>query len=190
MRLTRLREKLKSKNDLSDLGKIWRTYWALNSSLMQIATDAKAYSRFYAPFLTVLFPYYVFEQCYLLYLVAFPAKEVRLIDNYIFLLVWAELAASFFLLITCCAGVVGKFEQALVLNRRFNIELQQACNNSKGSTCLGISEMLKAEASQLPRRFQGYSFRLSLINYRITSKTFSSMVGYISVFFMFVYKER
>lgn len=184
-----LRENLEQNNlKLS----VWRKYWSLNSKLMQIATDTKEYSKFYAPFLTILFPYYVFEQCYLLYLIAFPRKEVTFKENYVFYLVWAELASSFFLLITCCARVVDNFDKAIVLNRKFNIELQQRAIFVKHGreTSVNITDMLKAEASQLPRRFQGYSFRLSLINYRITSKTFSSMIGYISIFFMYVYKGR
>ena len=139
---------------------------------MTICNDTKASSRFYAPFLTILFPYYIFVPCYLLKLVLFPG-DIPFSDTYIYLLVWIVFTASIMVVIHYCAGIVRKFDKILIENRRFFFEVQR--KGRKMGRVIPAKNLLLLEGNQLSHRFVKYSFKLHGINYRITSKTFNAV---------------
>ena len=84
----------------------------------------KAYARFWSSFLTLMFPYLIFVQCYLLYL-AVIAEGIAFELTYIYKLGIAELMPLFFMLIGQCAKVVAINNRVLVENRRFFVAYSQ-----------------------------------------------------------------
>ena len=110
--------------DHISLQPIWRRYYDLNAELVEICLHIKAYARFWSSFLTLMFPYLIFVQCYLLYL-AVIAEGIAFELTYIYKLGIAELMPLFFMLIGQCAKVVAINNRVLVENRRFFVAYSQ-----------------------------------------------------------------
>lgn len=106
------------------LAPIWRRYYELNRELIATCHHIKAYSRFWVTFLTLMFPYLIFVQCYLLYL-AVIAEGIAFELTYIYKLGIAELMPLFFMLIRQCAKVVVNNNRILLENRRFYVAFTQ-----------------------------------------------------------------
>lgn len=136
--------KRNSKNGVSsnyNLSEIWRCYYKLNRELIATCKHIKAYARFWSTFLTLMFPYLIFVQCYLLYL-AVIAEGIAFELTYIYKLGIAELMPLFFLLIGQCAKVVSNNNRLMVENRRFFLTFSQLTaqegftNNNQHYQCL------------------------------------------------------
>ncbi|KAH9395913.1 hypothetical protein TYRP_020328 [Tyrophagus putrescentiae] len=180
--------------DHISLQPIWHRYYDLNAELVEICLHIKAYARFWSSFLTLMFPYLIFVQCYLLYL-AVIAEGIAFELTYIYKLGIAELMPLFFMLIGQCAKVVAINNRVLVENRRFFVAYSQLTlrggggdNHGRGYQQFRAQRLMKAENFQIVRALHTYSFKV-FTSYRITSKTFHSIIVYISIFFLYVYKE-
>ncbi|KAH9395789.1 hypothetical protein TYRP_020197 [Tyrophagus putrescentiae] len=114
--------------------------------------------------------------------------------TYIYKLGIEELMPLFFMLIGQCAKVVAINNRVLVENRRFFVDYSQLTlrgggdNHGRGYQQFRAQRLMKAENFQIVRALHTYSFKV-FTNYRITSKTFHSIIVYISIFFLYVYKE-
>lgn len=97
---------------------VWLEYMKINREVLSICKQIRAYSAYWSFFLTLMFPYYIILQCYVINIVAL-VPEVPLFERSLFMLVLVQVTIFFFLLIKECAQVVKLNEKILVENRRF-----------------------------------------------------------------------
>ena len=137
--LVRVNAKLGSKTRLSPecLLDCWTMYIRVNQDVMHICAQVRGYSRFWATFLTLTFPYYIFVPCYCFYVVAFGKLDIRNQINYTLAVV--EMTPSFYWLIRHCAQVVKYHGKICTANRRFYVAWRQA----NGHRVVAARDMLK-----------------------------------------------
>ncbi|KAH9403721.1 hypothetical protein TYRP_014911 [Tyrophagus putrescentiae] len=135
----------------------------LNGVILATCRNIEAVGRFWQPVLTILFPYFITVQCYLMYLAVFV--EMPFDERVIFALVQCEMTPIFFFLIKQSAKVVSNNGRFLRENRRFYLTLTRMASDK---------DEVNIESFIIPHRFYSYAFKL-LNEYRITSKTFESL---------------
>ncbi len=118
----------------------------LNGVILATCRNIEAVGRFWQPVLTILFPYFITVQCYLMYLAVFV--EMPFDERVIFALVQCEMTPIFFFLIKQSAKVVSNNGRFLRENRRFYLTLTRMASDkdevnvkyllkvSKGFWCL------------------------------------------------------
>lgn len=165
-------------------------YFALNRHQVALCKQIEAYSRFWAPYLSFAFPYYILNICYLAFL-ALLDESVPFHNRYIYAMITAQMAPFFVLLIRQCAAVVqlngavlGQNRRSfLLLSRGFLGAKQRQVNNANRTLGGGSGNrsaatfllLLKAEQFQKARRFYAYAFKLLPMRARISSKMFHTV---------------
>ena len=154
--------------------KHWRQYCRINSDIIQLSLLIGEYSRYLKPYLSILYPYIIGVQCYLLYIILFDAA-VHQYFKYLFMNAVAGLELVLFGLTRQCAAVVRNNTALEFQNRVFCFRLFVLLNKNRRSEAVrrvNAIKLLKAEAFQANKRLQRFSFKL-IGNHRITSNSFS-----------------
>src|SRR5699024_10377275 len=81
----------------------WIRFVRINKDVLHVCSQTRAYSACWAHFLTITWPYYVFEPCYLFYC---AVTSTAVPDQAIFSFAVTAMIASFYWLIRHCALVV------------------------------------------------------------------------------------
>ena len=90
----------------------------LNQIVVNVAKMTQEYARFCTPLLSIIIPFYISLQCYLLYIVLFVANTPTT-EKQLFSLVVAEVNLYMFVIIHQCAGVVTNNGRLIKQNRKF-----------------------------------------------------------------------
>ena len=93
-------------------------FYHLNRTVVHIAKMTQEYARFCTPLLSIIIPFYISLQCYLLYIVLFAANTPT-IEKQLFSMVVAEVNLYMFVIIHQCAGVVTNNGRLIKQNRKF-----------------------------------------------------------------------
>ena len=96
----------------------WLRHISFNREMLHICKHIKVYSRYWSAFLTILFPYYIFLICYLIYMVL-VVGSVPFSERSLFMCIAVEIVGFFFMLINECAQLVRCNDKVLRENRRF-----------------------------------------------------------------------
>ena len=122
------------------LSPYWSRYMSLNTHLDVTSRTIREYSRFCAPILSVILPYYITLQCYMLYINLF-VKHISIAFKYAFCLGMLEVNGFLFLVMYYCSGVAKfnrKFEK---LTRQFVFYIRRHGGFKKNN----LSAMLKVK---------------------------------------------
>ncbi|KAI2796317.1 hypothetical protein BLOT_015871 [Blomia tropicalis] len=163
-------------------------YNKMNEEINHICREIKCCSRFWSPFLTIMMPYYVGVQCFLIHLVVYSTNP-NAMQTYLYMVVFINMVLYMFMLIHQCAEVVRNNNRLTANNRKFFIIIQQYNNTFKRGKRVPLSTMLKMENRLWQHPTKKYAFKL-FTNYAITSKTFHLILTYISLGFFFVNKPK
>ena len=118
----RIAKSQKGKHRLLGLG--WMQYTRLNRQLLSLCLDIEVYTHFWSPFLSIMFPFFVWVQAYLAF-VFFFVYSIPYVQKYIFFVGVIEFDLMLFLLIDQCARMVKLTQRILSENRRFFINIQR-----------------------------------------------------------------
>lgn len=166
---------------------IWINFFALNRAQVEQCAQMGGYARFWAPFLSMVFPYYICNICYLAFLAVLD-ESVPFHNRYIYAAITVQMAPFFLALIEQCAasvrlnGAISKeCRRAYVLFSRrifFSEEDGKKIKSTRSSSSAAAALLLlKAESFQDARRFHPYAFKVLPMRARITSRTFHSVRG-------------
>ncbi len=114
----------------------------LNGVILATCRNIKTVDRFWQPVLTILFPYFITVQCYLMYLAVFV--EMPFDERVIFAMIQCEMTPLFFFLLKQCAKVVSNNSRFLKENRRFSLTLMKMAS-VKGK--INVKYLLKVSIS-------------------------------------------
>src|SRR5699024_2280989 len=117
-KMYRINRKLTSKQLKGKHALYWSQYLSVNREMLQVCKHIKANSRYWGPFLTIMFPYYIFINCYLMYMVI-VIPNAQILERSLFLGILSETVVFFCMLINECAKVVKCNDKMVVENRRF-----------------------------------------------------------------------
>ncbi len=165
---------------------LWVNFFALNRAQVEQCAQISGYARFWAPFLSMVFPYYICNICYLAFLAVLD-ESVPFHNRYIYAAITVQMAPFFLALIEQCAASVrlngaisGQCRRAYVLFSRqifFNESRKKIKSTRSSSSAAAALLLLKAESFQDARRFHPYAFKVLPMRARITSRTFHSVRG-------------
>lgn len=117
-------------------------YNKMNEEINHICREIKCCSRFWSPFLTIMMPYYVGVQCFLIHLVVYSTNP-NAMQTYLYMVVFINMVLYMFMLIHQCAEVVRNNNRLTANNRKFFIIIQQYNNTFKRGKRVPLSTMLK-----------------------------------------------
>lgn len=179
-------ENLRNKSGIFLITSLWISFFSLNRAQVLQCSQISGYAQFWAPFLSVVFPYYVLNICYLAFL-ALLDESVPFHNRYIYAAVTCQMAPFFLILIQECAGAV-RLNGAISREcRRFYVafsrhlvyeDKKRIRSRTAGNLFSNVLLLLKAESFQDFRRFHPYAFKVLPMRARITSKTFHSVIIY------------
>ena len=115
----------------------WTRYIRVNQGVLHVCLQVRAYSRFWASFLTITSPYYVIVPCYMFYVAVF--EQIDTLNQIIYYLAVTEMTLSFYCLIRHCSRVVKYHGKICTANRRFYVAWRQA----NGHRVVAARDMLK-----------------------------------------------
>lgn len=168
-------------------------YFCLNRKYSQLCTFIHEYSEDRClAFLSIIVPYFIIVQCYMLYIVLFQFKSLPLILTLIFLIITLEFELFLLFLIKQCARVAklnGAFEK---LNKQFYLLLVFGDNfygyksdEKNGLFLLKVFDSIlnlkkiykyfKAQTLALNNRFKTFAFKLAG-DYYVTQKTLPTVI--------------
>lgn len=122
----------------------WWFYLKLNRTLTELSQTIKQYNRYCSPLISIIVPFYISVQCYLLFIV-FKVTHIPLIWKQLFLIDVSIINLFLLIIITQCAGVVK-------INQRLEFESRRFCmlvfqQQKKEFRLIGCRNMLKVYVS-------------------------------------------
>ena len=106
---------------------LWLKYMRLNKRTVHICDDIRAYSRYWSPYLSLIFPTHIFMSSYTLYAI-FLNQTVPMIHKYFFFMVGCFIFLFLYLLTNRCALVLKNNGKIQAENRRFYLAFQFFAN--------------------------------------------------------------
>ncbi len=148
----------------------WISFCRLNQKLTVICRSIKEYSRFCGPFLCIFFPFYIIDQRYFGYIVAFSDID-QTSARWLFNSAILECNIILFALTNKCA-VIAKLNNAF---ERYCRVFVFYFNQKPGS--LNVRDLIKSDQFVVHKRLQPYTFKV-FANYRINSKTYYLVITF------------
>ena len=112
-------------------------FYQLNQIVVDIAKMTQEYARFCTPLLSILIPFYISMQCYLLYIVFF-VDSMPIIMKQLFSVTIAEMNLYLFVIIRQCAGVVTNNGRLEKQNRKFYLQIGHEFRSIRPRTLLKV----------------------------------------------------
>ena len=158
------------KSPIYSIRSIWKVYNHINKRTNIICYEIHEYSHYCKPILSILIPFYISIQCYVLYIAAIT-DEISFEQKTFFAIAFFETNLILFYITNQCAKVANYNRQIEVQNQIFYLLNFVKDYYKRSKSCSILKQQLKTESNLQWKRLKSFTFRV-IGNYRITSKTF------------------